>query len=251
MRKRIIIGLIAAAVVAAIPSIAGGRAAAPTSFSAASLKGTWAWSFEGRLVRYQYAQLGLANFDGEKGCTLTLVENSGANGGYDHSSSSCTYEVGKDGLGRIDFALDGEAGAAMIAVGPKEVRMSSPDPGNSGDGVMKRASVVSPDRLAGRWTFSMDGTIFGEKLGGSGVMTFDGAGQCSQALAYNYGTGVQEVTTDACSYEVGENGIGLASITYSNGTGGDSYFLTANGTKDLFLLTTAEGEILYGHGVKS
>lgn len=239
------------AVLAGIPSIAGGRAAPSMSFSPASLKGTWVWAFEGRLVRYQYAQLGLATFDGKGECTLTLMENSGANGGYDHASSRCTYEVGRNGMGNMDYALDGEEGAAMIAVGPKDVRLSSPDLGNTGEGVMKRASVVSPDELIGRWTFSMDGTIFGEKLGGAGVMTFDGNGKCSQALAYNYGTGVQEVTTESCTYELGENGIGLADITYSNGTGGDSYFLTASGMKDLFLLTTAEGEVLYGHGIKS
>ena len=53
------------------------------------------------------------------------------------------------------------------------------------------------------------------------------------------------------AYELGETGIGLADIAYSNGTGGDSYFLTANGMKDLFLLTTAGGEVIYGRGIKS
>ena len=251
MRARLLIGLLAAVVIANVPSIAGSRSAASMSFSAASLKGIWVWSFEGRLVRYQYAQLGIATFDGKGECTLALMENSGANGGYDHNSDSCTYEVDKSGMGSMDFSLDGEAGAASLAVGPKDVRLSSPDPGNTGDGVMRRASLVAPEDLVGRWTFSMDGTIFGEKLGGAGVMTFDGRGKCTQTLAYNYGTGVQDVTTDACTYEIGEGGIGLADITYSNGTGGDSYFLTANGTKDLFLLTTAEGEILFAEGVKS
>ena len=251
MRTRFLTAILAVAVLASTPSIAGGRATPSMSFSPASLKGTWVWAFEGRLVRYQYAQLGLATFDGKGECTLTLMENSGANGGYDHSSSRCTYEVAKNGMGSMDFALDGEAGAAMIAVGPKDVRITSPDPGNTGDGIMRRASHVASDELVGRWTFSMDGTIFGENLGGAGVMTFDGKGKCSQDLAYNYGTGVQEVTTDSCTYELGETGIGLADITYSNGTGGDSYFLTANGTKDLFLLTTAEGEVLYAQGTRS
>ena len=251
MRIRLTVAISVLLAGALLPTVAGGRAAPSLSFSPASLKGSWVWAFEGRLVRYQYAQLGLATFDGKGGCTLTLKENSGANGGYDHSSDACAYDVAKDGMGRIDFSLDGEAGAAMIAVGPKDVRLSSPDPGNAGDGVMKRASLATAEELVGRWTFSMDGTIFGEKLGGSGVMTFDGDGKCSQSMAYNYGTGVQSVTTDSCTYELEESGVGLATITYSNGTGGDSYFLTANGTKDLFLLTTAEGEILYAQGTKS
>lgn len=251
MRVRLI-GIVAALLIANIPSVAGGRsAAAPDSFSAASLKGTWVWSFEGRLVRYRYAQLGVAMFDGKGECTLALKENSGANGGYDHTSTACTYEVAESGMGSMEYSLDGEGGAAMLAVGPKDVRLASPDPANTGDGVMRRASLVAPEELVGRWTFSMDGTIFGEKLGGAGIMTFNGRGKCTQALAYNYGTGIQDVTTDSCTYEIGENGIGLADITYSNGTGGDSYFLTANRMKDLFLLTTAEGEILYAHGVKS
>lgn len=251
MRRTLIAGLIAAAVVAGLPLVAGSQSAPSLSFSQASIKGTWVWSFTGRLVRYNYSQLGLANFDGKGGCTLTLVENSGANGGYDHNSSACAYEVGKDGMGTIDYALDGEAGAAMMSIGPKEIRLMSPDPANTATGLMKRASLVSADELIGRWTFSMGGTIAGENLGGAGIMTFDGKGGCSQTLAYNYGTGPQEVTTDACSYEVGETGIGSADITYSNNTGGDSYFLTANGTKELFLLTKAEAEILYANGIKS
>ncbi|MFP5351052.1 MAG: hypothetical protein ACLGIB_00615 [Actinomycetota bacterium] len=251
MRTRLIFGLIAVAVWATIPSIAGGASTPSMSFSPASLKGTWVWAFEGRLVRYQYAQLGLAKFDGKGGCTITLMENSGANGGYDHASNRCTYEVAKNGLGSIDYALDGEAGAATIAIGPKDIRMTSSDPGNTGDGVLRRASLVSASELVGRWTFSMEGTIFGEKLSGAGVMTFNGSGKCSQSLAYNYGVGEQQVTTDSCTYELGETGIGFADIAYSNGTGGDSYFLTADGMKDLFLLTTAEGEVLYGHGIKS
>lgn len=116
---------------------------------------------------------------------------------------------------------------------------------------MRRVSIVSPGELVGRWTFSMDGTIMGEKLGGAGFMSFDGRGGCNQKLVDNYGAGAEEVTTDSCTYEIGENGIGFAEITYSNGTGGDSYFITASGTKELFLLTTARGEVLYGHGVKS
>lgn len=251
MRARLLIGVLAAVLIANIPSAAGSRSATPKSFSTASLKGTWVWSFEGRLARYQYAQLGIATFDGKGKCTLTLGENSGANGGYDHNSTSCTYKVAKNGMGSMEFSLDGEAGTAVLAVGPKDVRLTSPDPGNAGDGIMRRASLVAPEDLVGRWTFSMDGTIFGEKLGGAGVMTFDGRGKCTQALSYNYGTGLQEVTTDSCTYEIGEGGIGLADITYSNGTGGDSYFLTANGMKDLFLLTTAEGEILHAQGTKS
>ena len=251
MRNKVLIMLAGAIAAGLIPASAVTREAPSMSFSAKSLKGTWVWAFEGRLVRYQYAQLGLASFDGKGECTLALRENSGANGGYDHNSTACTYEVGKDGMGRMDYSLDGEEGSAGIAVGPKEIRLMSPDPGNTGDGVLKRAHVVEADELIGRWTFSMDGTIFGEKLGGAGVMTFDGRGKCSQALAYNYGTGLQEVTTEACTYEIAEDGIGLADMTYSNGTGGDSYFLTAEGGRELFLLTTAEGEILFANGTKS
>lgn len=251
MRTRLLSGILALVVLAAVPSVAGSRAAPSMSFSAKSLKGTWVWAFDGRLVRYRYAQLGLATFDGKGECVVTVMENSGVNGAYDHNSSRCTYEVGKNGMGKIDYALDGEAGEVAIAVGPKDIRITSTDVGNTGSGVLRRAALVAPEKLVGRWTFSMDGTIFGEKLGGAGVMTFDGRGKCSQSLAYNYGTGAQEVTTDSCTYELAETGIGFADIAYSNGTGGDSYFLTANGMKDLFLLTTADGEVLYAHGVKS
>lgn len=243
--------VVATLLLASIPSVARGTATTAMSFSNASLKGTWVWSFQGRLIRYNYAQLGIATFDGKGGCELTLKENSGANGGYDHGSTECSYEVDKTGLGRMDYSLDGEEGAATIAVGPKDIRLSSPDPANTGAGVMRRASLVAADELIGRWTFSMDGTIFGENLGGAGVMTFDGKGGCTQALGYNYGTGGQNVTTDSCTYEIGVDRIGVADIAYSNGTGGDSYFLTASGTKDLFLLTIAEGEVLSAWGTKS
>lgn len=251
MHRRLIPLVLAIAVMAALPLAAASRSVPSMTFSSSSIKGTWVWAVEGRLVRYQYAQLGVAKFDGGKGCTLLLMENSGANGGYDHTSTQCTYEVGKDGMGRMDYSLDGEAGSASIAVGPKEVRVMVPDQGNTGVGVMKRASLVAADELVGRWTFSLSGTIFGEKLGGAGVMTFDGDGGCTQSLAYNYGTGLQQVKTETCKYQFDPNKIGLADIAYDNGTGGDSYFLTANRTKELFLLTIAEGEILFGHGRKS
>lgn len=250
MRRRLLAGILAIAAVIAVPMVAGGRSGSSLTFSAASVKGTWVWAFEGRLVRNQYAQLGLATFDGKKTCTLKLKENSGANGGYDHTSTQCTYSVGRNGMGSMTFSLDGEAGSALMAVGPSEVRLTSPDPGNAGSGVMRRASLAGIGDLVGRWTFSLEGSIFGEKLGGAGVMKFDGKGGCSQSLAYNYGTGVQEVSTETCTYSFDPNKIGLATITYDNDTGGDSYFLTANGTKQLFLLTTAEGETLFGHGIK-
>ena len=251
MPKKLLLILAGALVAGLIPAAAVTREAPSMSFSSKSIKGTWTWALEGRLVRYQYAQLGLATFDGNGKCTILLRENSGANGGYVHNSSACDYEVGKDGMGRIDYSLDGEAGAAMIAVGPNEIRMSSPDPGNPADGVLKPAKPMVADKLIGRYTFSMDGTIATEKLGASGIMTFDGRGKCTQTMAYNYGTGLQEVTTDACTYTVDEDGIGDADITYSNGTGGDSYFLMANGGKEIFLLTKAEAEVLYGSGFKS
>ena len=251
MRKKILMMLAFALVAGAIPTTAITREAPSVSFSARSLKGTWTWAFQGRLVRYQYAQLGLASFDGNGKCTLFLRENSGANGGYTHNSSACTYEVGKNGMGRIDYALDGEAGAASIAVGPKEVTLASPDPANTATGVMKRTRKVAAEDLVGRWTFSMTGTIATEQLGGAGIMTFDGRGKCSQAMAYNYGTGVQDVTTDACTYKIEEDGVGFADMTYSNGTGGDSYFVTSANGKELFLLATAEAEVLFGSGTKS
>lgn len=251
MRKKMFLMLAGALVAGLIPAAAITREAPSMSFSSKSLKGTWSWYMEGRLVRYQYAQLGLITFDGKKDCTILLRENSGANGGYVHNSSACSYEVGKEGMGRIDFALDGEAASVNIAVGPKEIQMSSADAGNPSDGVLKPAKPMVADQLIGRYTFSLDGVIVTEKLGGAGIMTFDGRGKCTQTLAYNYGTGPQEVTTDACDYTVDEDGIGEAAITYSNGTGGDSYFLIANGGKDLFLLTQAEAEILYGTGTKS
>lgn len=239
-------------VVSLLGAAANGAAPKTAKFtpSEASLKGEWVWAFQGRLVRYNYAQLGIASFDGKGGCTLTLRENSGANGGYEHNSSACAYEVDKNGLGRIDFALDGEAGVVDIAVGPRDVRLASPDPGNAGAGWLRRASVVEPSELSGRWTFSMTGTIAGENLGGAGLMTFDGKGKCGQTLSYNYGSGGQTVETDACTYQIEKDGIGLAQMTYSNGTGGDSYFVTGNGTKELYLLTIAEAEILSGWGTK-
>ena len=244
------LSIVVVAVFGAAASGAAPRGAATFTPSDASLKGEWVWAFQGRLVRYNYAQLGIAEFDGKGGCTLTLRENSGANGGYVHNSSACAYEVNKNGLGRIDFALDGEAGVVDIAVGPRDVRLASPDPGNAGSGWLRRASLVEANGLSGRWTFSVTGTIFGENLGGAGVMTFDGKGKCDQILSYNYGTGGQTVKTDACTYRIEEDRIGVAEMTYDNGTGGDSYFVTGNGTKELYLLTIADGEILSGWGTK-
>jgi hypothetical protein len=246
-----VLGLLAAVIVAAsLPLIARGGTSALPKFSQKSIKGSWAWSWAGRLVRYPFASIGIATFDGKGKCTMVLKENSGVNGAYDHKSTTCEYKVGKSGFGNAEFNLDGEAGAIVFAVGRGEIRFASPDEGAVAEGVMKRFSRVAVSDLVGRWSFSLDGTVFGEKISGAGVMTFDGAGKCSQKLMYNYGTGPQNVTTESCTYAVDEGGIGSADISYSNGTGGDIFFVMGARAKEIFMLATAEGETIYGTGRK-
>lgn len=219
---------------------------ATSSYSAASIEGDWAWLFSGQLAsRYKFSSLGAANFDGKGGCTLALRENSGANGGYEHNSSACTYEINKKGEGRIDFALDGEAGAAEFVVGPGRIVFIAPEEGTVAAGEMVRLAPATGSAAAGRWTFLLDGTLLGEKLTGVGTMTMSSDGKCAQSLVYNYGTGPQRTQSTACTYTFAPDGIADVEMSYDNGTGGNMYFVLGKGGRAYFL-TKAEGEIIPG-----
>lgn len=242
--------VVALLVIGAVPLVAYGRAAAPSGYSKESIKGKWAWSYSGQLAnRYKFASLGIASFDGKGGCVLTLRENSGANGGYVHNSSECSYDVAKTGLGRIDFALDGEAGAAELVVGRGRISFVAPEEGSVALGEMLRLAPSTGKAAAGKYSFSLDGSIFGERMTGIGTMSLTAGGKCSQTMVYNYGTGPQRTKTETCTYTFPEDGIAEASITYDNGTGGDLYFVVAKGGR-IYLLTRAEGEVIAGTGYR-
>lgn len=219
---------------------------ATSSYSAASIEGDWAWLFSGQLAsRYKFSSLGKASFDGEGGCTLTLRENSGANGGYEHNSSACSYDISRKGEGRIDFALDGEAGAAEFVVGPRRIVFIAPEEGTVAAGEMIRLGSATGSAAAGRWTFLLDGSLFGEKLTGVGTMTMSSNGKCAQTLVYNYGTGTQRTKSTSCTYAFAEDGIADVEMTYDNNTGGNMYFVLGKGGRAYFL-TKAEGEVIPG-----
>ena len=248
MKKRSCALVLAACVAAvlALPGSATSESFATSSYSAGTIEGDWAWLFSGQLAsRYKFSSVGTANFDGKGGCTLTLRENSGANGGYEHNSSACTYEISKKGEGRIDFSLDGEAGAAEFVVGPGRIVFIAPDEGTVAAGEMIRLAPATGSTAAGRWTFLLDGTLLGEKLTGVGTMTMSSNGKCAQSLVYNYGTGIQRTKSTSCTYAFAEDGIADVDMAYDNGTGGDMYFVLAKGGRAYFL-TTAEGEIIPG-----
>lgn len=238
---------VTALVAIASPIAARGGSAASATYSKASIAGTWTWSLDGSLgVRYRFAQIGIATFDGKGGCTIALKENSGVNGAYDHNSDECTYDVSKTGMGTMEYSLDGEAGAASIAVGKGEIRVAIPDEATVGGGILKRHRAMDLGDLKGSWSFSYGGSIFGERIAGAGVMSFDGAGKCSQAITYNYGTGEQVTESESCIYEIGEDGFGSVTMSYDNGTGGDFFFIPRANGNELVMLTTPRGEILIG-----
>ena len=242
MRALLAVALIA---VAAVPLVAYGRST-PRSYSKESLRGAWAWSFSGQLAsRYKYAQIGRATFDGKGGCVLKLRENSGANGGYDHASSACSYEVAKNGLGSMEYSLDGEAGAVEFVIGHGRVALISPDAGNVALGEMLRLAPATGRTAAGKYSFALDGSIAGERMTGVGTMSLTAGGKCTQTMVYNYGSGPQRTKTESCTYTFGEDGIAEADIAYDNGTGGDLYFVLAKRGR-AYMLTRADGEVIVG-----
>lgn len=223
---------------------------ATSSYSASSIEGDWAWLLSGQLAsRYKFSSIGTANFDGKGGCTLALRENSGANGGYDHNSSACEYEINKKGEGRIDFSLDGEEGAAEFVVGPGRIVFIAPEEGIVAAGEMVRLAPATGSAAAGRWTFLLDGTLLGERLTGAGTMTMSSDGKCSQFLVYNYGTGLQRTKSTNCTYTFAPDGIADVEMDYDNGTGGNMYFVLGKGGLAYFL-TKADGEVIPGVATK-
>lgn len=234
---------------AALPALSRRAPAAP-GFSAASIAGTWTWSYSGKLVRNQFASIGIATFDGKGGCSILLKENSGVNRSYDHKSVSCSYEVQKNGTGEADFSLDGEEGLIAFSVAGNEIAFVSPETGVVAAGIMRRGARVVNKEPVGDWSLLLDGTIYGERATGSGMMTFHRGGKCSQSLVFNLGTGSQPLTTESCTYQVDDKGFGLLDITYDNGTGGDAHFVVSDRGRRMTLLTAARGEILLGSGLR-
>lgn len=247
MKLRMKIAIVVAVLaVGAIPLGAYGQA----TYSEASIAGKWAWSMSGQLAsRYKYAQIGIAEFDGKGKCTLTLFENSGVNGGYAHNSSACEYTVDKTGLGAIDYALDGEAGAAELIVGRGRISVMTPDEATVSLGELLPLAPATGKAAAGEYSYTMDGTIFGERITGVGTMSITPDGKCGQTVVYNYNTGPQRTKTESCTYTFGETGVADASIAYDNGTGGDLYFVVAKGGR-IYTLTKIDGEIISGVGYR-
>lgn len=247
---------------AAAPGVASDGSETPPN-----IEGTWGWSFSGFLAKYPFSQVGYVTFQPGGTCQIALRENSGANGGYTHNSSACTYTVADDSTGRIDYSLDGEEGEVEMVVSQATgtIRLVSPTQGTVGGGELRRAAIPTKPSLAGTWTLSMEGAIANTAAAyGAGSITFDGAGKCTGSLTYNYGTGVQDVTTRTCTYTIDKaSGIGLADITYSNDTGGDFFFAVMDDGhfrcgdapahdegRQMALLATARLEILGGTAVK-
>lgn len=242
--------LAALMLVAAIPLVAYGRSYSRTTYSKETIKGSWAWLYSGQLAsRYKFTSIGIAKFDGKGGCTLTLRENSGVNGGYEHNSSECSYDVAKTGLGRIDFALDGEPGSVEMAIGHGRISFMAPEEGTIALGEMLRAAPSTTKAVKGNYSFGLDGTIAGEQMTGVGTMKFAADGKCSQKLVYNYGTGPQKTKSESCTLTFAEDGIGEVDMAYDNGTGGDMYVVVAKGGR-VYLLTTAGAEIISGAGYR-
>ena len=237
---------VAALLIAAVPVVAYGRSGGTNGFSKSSIAGKWAWSNSGQLAsRYKFAQIGIAAFDGKGGCTIALRENSGINGGYVHTSTECSYDVSKTGLGRADFSLDGEAGSIEFVIGPDRVAFMAPDEATVSMGELIPLGGTTGRAAAGDYSFSLDGTLYGERITGIGSMSLTPDGKCSQTLVYNYNTGPQRTKTESCTYSFAEDGIAEAAIAYDNGTGGDMYFVVGRGGR-VFMLTKADGEVISG-----
>lgn len=229
-----------------VPLVAYGRSYSKWPYAKDSVRGTWAWSYSGQLAsRYKFASIGTATFDGKGGCTITLRENSGVNGGYDHNSSECSYDIAKTGFGRMDYSLDGEAGSAELIVGHNRISFVAPEEGTVAVGEMLRLASSTPKAASGNYSFAVEGSVFGEPMTGVGKMRFKADGKCMQRIIYNYGTAAQKTKSESCSFSFAEDGIGEVDMTYDNGTGGDLYFVVAKGGR-LYMLTKAEGEVITG-----
>jgi hypothetical protein len=160
------ISVVAAVIIAsvAVPVVAR-NAPQPQGLSKASIAGAWTSSYSGRLVRYPFASISIATFDGKGKCTIALKENSGVNQAYDHNSVSCSYEVAKDGMGTAEFSLDGEEGSIAFSVARDEIAFVSPDAAVVAAGVMRPWARVGKRGPAGEWAFLLDGSIYGERYG--------------------------------------------------------------------------------------
>ena len=263
MKNRPLARLAVGAVLAAL-TLSGSASVGAQSAPAAlpDITGLWTWSQTGVLGRYPFGQIGYANFKADRSCSIALRENSGANGGYVHNSSACTYTVAANGTGRIDYALDGEAAVATLVISDATdtIRLMSPVEATPATGELRRAATPTAANVAGTWTFTLNGSIATTPAGGVGTMTLNGSGGCNVSFTYNLGTGPQALTSSLCTYRIDKaSGIGSTDITYSNGSAGDFFFVAMDDAhyrcpgaaahyegRRMYLLTTAVLEILAG-----
>ena len=227
----------------ALPAIAGSKAR--PGYSNDSVRGGWIWSYSGQLgSRYKFASIGVATFDGKGGCRLDLRENSGVNGGYTHTSTSCSYKVRRDGTGEATFSLDGEAGAIEFVVSPGRISFIAPDLGTVAMGEMLPLGGGSKKVPVGKWAFALEGHMAGEAVTGVGTLQISSNGKCRSSLVSTSGGGPQQKRSASCNVTATERILDL-DIAYKDGSAGD-LFMVVGGDGRAYLLTKARAEVIVG-----
>lgn len=237
-----------ALVLGAIAIPASAQRGARSGYSETSVRGRWIWSYSGQLAsRYKFASIGFARFDGAGKCSLALRENSGVNGGYPHSSTSCEYEVGKDGRGQATFSLDGEAGAIEFVVSPGRISFVAPEEATIANGEMVRMGDPSAGAYAGSWALSLEGTRYGESVSGIGTLKVSRSGKCSGTLLFSDGVS-KGSKTSSCQLSIME-GFADIDVTYSDGSSRDMFMVVGSGGRG-YTLTKARGEVVTGEAFR-
>lgn len=220
---------------------------ARTGYTAASLKGSWAFVEEYEWGRAYGTATGVFTFNGDGGCTLDFVEHGGL--GTTHrpgrgEGSECNYEINDRGMGSITGSI---VEVTFVMAGPDQIRYVHADEGVRGyygHGEMVRrgggssgggSSDYDAASLRGRWASE---EVF--RVGGAhgsygtavGIFTFDGKGKCQARWVEHGGAsphGPRRHKT-GCEYTVAPNGMGVITgsfvdMEFALGSDGSLFFI--------------------------
>lgn len=102
--------------------------------------------------------------------------------------------------------------------------------------------------IQGTWGFSASGTLAGAVPAAAvGLLTFDGAGGCSESAKLNAGGTVYPLTTTACSYTVNSDGSGSVIVTFAGFGSFTTDFVIVDVAKEFhFIISDVSGTVASG-----
>lgn len=245
MRRHVAVLVALVAVTSAGTAAVAKSAAEP--LGPAAVTGSWGLVGSGTVGGITEGELGLVSFDGARTCTGEIDTNRGGTTTQSRAFTTCSYEIGKDGRGRLTAVLDDGSSfsvAMTVARGGGEVFYISTEPRSAKSGSLFRqftgkSYAMTATQLKGVWNVRTDAKLGELPVVFVGVASFDGRGTCSLTVTENNPVErFHDHHSTSCAYSIEANGRGTFTTTLDDGvTETRSLVVTDDGDRVSFLVT--------------